>query len=262
MMQPAYSAEAHKKKTSGRSPAMLVIVTIAICVALNAAYLGWQVVPGILSDKDVDQQLADSKQQLESLQQQSAPKALDESLVEQLLSEVPTVHAPAEVLEELLGFSAQTGARITRFQQSTPSRAPQSDDSQQADEAAASGTNTNATVYATETYQLSLIGALPTLLNYIDLMAANKRLTSVEAWQIAADTGANDAMMNELEQQGDIYSLSMTYTMYALPDYEPIFGKGESQDTSIDEMLEQLQRLYPGAADFQSLQSKRDSAQP
>ncbi|KIL36154.1 hypothetical protein SD71_09345 [Cohnella kolymensis] len=255
-----------------RQPKAVLVLTGCIFIILNAVYFAWQTVPGYLQRNQAHEELdAVQRQWNEGSQQPNAQKVSDEAVV-QLLREVPTNIVTSEVVSTLLQFSAEAKVWISLFKQGsetlifdqleqqisgseTAGTAPRSSADSSAADTPTEGARGESGILHEESFELTLQGSLPNLLNFFDLLASNTAITNIGTWTLGEISESEAQTIPELTDKKGNYSMTVTFSMFSIPEYAAVFGSDRQERPSINEMLEQLQVRYPAVKTFESISS-------
>lgn len=248
-----------------RQPKAILMLTGSILVILNGIFFAWQTLPGYLHRTEVRDELVALERQLKHLSLQPNPQRVSDAAVAELLNEVPTNTEASDVLSTLLDFSAEAEVWISLFKQAndTASADPLEQQINELSGSEAAGTELESPVTAPEqgspfheeSYEITINGSLAKLLNFFDLLASNSTVTNIDTWALAEMAESDAQKMPELADKRGNYTLTLTFSMYSMPAYTSIFGSERTENTSVQEMLKQLQSRYPGIKKFESITS-------
>lgn len=271
-----------------KQPKGILILTACLLLLVNLGFFVWQLLPELAVSQRARLMFDQVREQLDAAVGQPQQIQTTDEEVDALVEQVPVLHRGDEVLVELRGFAAQTDVEMVVFRQASAVAAKQTggtleeqlqqltDGSAAGGAAAASDTapaasaadngKTESGPFERTVYQLELTGSLSGLLNFFDLVAANEHLTEINTWSFdsAAEETGDEATGNEatensggsnVSSSSSSFKLNLSIAMYSVPRYAEVFGGAKREDTSIGEVLNDLQLKYPDIQPFRSVRT-------
>lgn len=253
-----------------RQPKAMIALAIAGVLILNILLYLLSTSPQYKDKSDVSKELQALKQQHRVLTIMPLPDQVTSLKISELLEKVPTNQVEANVLAELLNFTVMEGNKITFFEEvidkdskdaledkikklsdsaandeDLNTTSNEEETTTQEVETSANSTN-NDSIFTASHYKISVVGYLPHLINFFGLVSNHTAVTSIEEWGFVEVDEKEFEDDPDFAEKTGLYSLSLAFTLYSIPQYRDIFGPPPSKGTALEDILYELRQKYPG----------------
>lgn len=258
-----------------RKPASIIGVVMALFIIINGVYFGLQLWPGHRDYQTAQEELSSARARLTQIASQPDPKKVTREEIQSALEQVPTFNYAADVVLQLINFAMQANVKLASFKMIADKDVEkeviiETIDSLEGGGSGAEGNETSVTVRTSSSssiiqenkYEITAIGSLHAVFNYFELLASNQSITDIRSWSLG-EAEESESADDDLDQESldTRYALRFEFSLYSVPSYEKEFGTGMRQDTSIENVMRELQQRFPELIDFESILPNKEETQ-